>query len=584
MKRKHVSIMISVFAFLFVFLVSETLFISRATFYKASSRTLLQSGNVSTYGLASWLIDNAPKSGTDNVTNSSWVLTSDRTGEWRYAGKNPDNYVLFNGELWRIIGIMSDMEYCTGTYGTATECDTTKTGNLVKIIRNSQMSSTIGYDNKFYQGSSNIPVSSNDWSDSQLMLMLNGANYLQTGYDTENNALHLDYTVTNNTVYDQNEKPFYDVTYNYLSASPQNSYMQYAVFYEADDDYNEEVTNLNTNITSSYLPYIATVKWSLYGSDSTNNSPSEWYNIERNINNAGSIMESTGLENRPAYWYGKVGLMYPSDYGYATNGGTTYNRAACLSYQTSGWNSGSYKTDCAMNSYLIYSGVTSTAPTLSGENQWTLTPYTTYSNSEFDVSSVGIVDNYDVDGNMAYARPVLYLKVDTKYYGGTGTWDDPYRMDGPTSYWFDITTCNTNPCYFPTYGGTLQSTGLETGHNAYVGMDKEKYYVCATSSGHEVCLSQPYTQYGLTGHSFNTTLTSTDQTNAMNALLRVFQNAGFNITSSDCDSTDEYAICSYNNIFCEVNKYGSVDCTDRTAEEYCNIGYNNELYCAIWDD
>ncbi len=419
--------MISVFAFLFVFLVSETLFISRATFYKASSRTLLQSGNVSTYGLASWLIDNAPKSGTDNVTNSSWVLTSDRTGEWRYAGKNPDNYVLFNGELWRIIGIMSDMEYCTGTYGTATECDTTKTGNLVKIIRNSQMSSTIGYDNKFYQGSSNIPVSSNDWSDSQLMLMLNGANYLQTGYDTENNALHLDYTVTNNTVYDQNEKPFYDVTYNYLSASPQNSYMQYAVFYEADDDYNEEVTNLNTNITSSYLPYIATVKWSLYGSDSTNNSPSEWYNIERNINNAGSIMESTGLENRPAYWYGKVGLMYPSDYGYSgggSNDGTTYPRSSCLSANLNA--SGNYRTYCGLMSYLTYKNATASSKG-TAINGVTLTNYSSRTEYITQVSSSGFVTS-----GYAYSsyntRPALYLNADTVVIDGDGSYNNPYRL------------------------------------------------------------------------------------------------------------------------------------------------------------
>ena len=62
-----------------------------------------------------------PKSGTDAVSNSPWILTSDHTNEWRYAGKNPDNYVEFNGELWRIIGVMPNMTYCTGTYGQTTE-------------------------------------------------------------------------------------------------------------------------------------------------------------------------------------------------------------------------------------------------------------------------------------------------------------------------------------------------------------------------------------------------------------------------------------------------------------------------------
>ena len=48
--------------------------------------------------LANYLIDSAPKSGTDAVSNSPWILTEDHTGEWRYAGKNPDNYIEFNGE------------------------------------------------------------------------------------------------------------------------------------------------------------------------------------------------------------------------------------------------------------------------------------------------------------------------------------------------------------------------------------------------------------------------------------------------------------------------------------------------------
>ncbi len=33
----------------------------------------------------------------------------------RYIGKNPNNYVQFNGELWRIIGVMKDIENADGT-------------------------------------------------------------------------------------------------------------------------------------------------------------------------------------------------------------------------------------------------------------------------------------------------------------------------------------------------------------------------------------------------------------------------------------------------------------------------------------
>ena len=82
-------------------------------------------------------------------------------------------------------------------------------------------------------------------------------------------------------------------------------------------------------------------------------------------------------------------------------------------------------------------------------------------------------------------------------------------IPGPTSYWYPTTLStwndNTNqyePNYtYPATGGTVQSSGTATGHNVYIGQDSSKYYACATISGHEVCLSQPYTQYGLSGHT-----------------------------------------------------------------------------------
>ena len=38
---------------------------------------------------------------------------------------------------------------------------------------------------------------------------------------------------------------------------------------------------------------------------------------------------TTVYSERPTKWTGKIGLMYPSDYGYATSGGSTTNREAC---------------------------------------------------------------------------------------------------------------------------------------------------------------------------------------------------------------------------------------------------------------
>lgn len=86
---------------------------------------------------------------------------------------------------------------------------------------------------------------------------------------------------------------------------------------------------------------IESVKW-FYGSISSPNSSSHatavnWY----------SKFERTWSHIE---WFGKVGLMYPSDYIYATAGGTTTDRASCLAVSNNKWyNSVS---DCKKNDYL----------------------------------------------------------------------------------------------------------------------------------------------------------------------------------------------------------------------------------------
>ena len=379
--------------------------------------------------LVDYIVDDAPRSGTDAISNSPWILTSDHTDELRYAGKNPDNYIEFNGELWRIIGVMPNMTYCTGEYGTETECNTTKTGSLVKVIRNQTISSSdLRWDYKQNGVGSSSDNGSNDWSDSQLMLMLNGTNYLNAGYDVNGTKLHTSYTITSNVV-KGNGYNFYNATYSYLDGDGTTVNIPSSA---TTSSYTATSGTLYKKIESSALNQIATVKWYLYGVTSyttdAEGSPSAFYNKERNINNTGVVYTGTTPENRPVYWYGKIGLMYPSDYGYATNGGSTIDRNTCLGYQMKVWNSGDYKTDCAGNSYLWYINITSTAPGTSGKSQWTMSPYSGSAYFVFFVSSYGYM-SHNVAANPNAARPVLYLKADTKLTGGTGTWNDPYTID-----------------------------------------------------------------------------------------------------------------------------------------------------------
>ena len=84
---------------------------------------------------------------------------------YRYEGKNPNNYVLFNGEMWRIIGVFD-----SSTHGVS--------GNLTKIIRNESIGSYAWHKS-----------STNDWSAASLNTILN-TYYYNSGNGTGQTACY----------------------------------------------------------------------------------------------------------------------------------------------------------------------------------------------------------------------------------------------------------------------------------------------------------------------------------------------------------------------------------------------------------
>ena len=101
---------------------------------------------------------------------------------YRYEGKDPNNYVWFNNELWRIIGVFDE-----NSHGVSGQ-------NLVKIIRNDSIGGLAWHKSN-----------ANDWTAASLMNLLNGA-YLNSengtggkycyGYSTTVPAGNCDYTET----------------------------------------------------------------------------------------------------------------------------------------------------------------------------------------------------------------------------------------------------------------------------------------------------------------------------------------------------------------------------------------------------
>ena len=153
---------------------------------------------------------------------------------------------------------------------------------------------------------------------------------------------------------------------------------------------------------------IESVVWNLGGLISADNTTSTFYSAERG---------TTVYSGRPTTWTGKIGLMYPSDYGYATAGGTTTNKATCMATSLYKWNE-SGVSDCKNNDYLF-----------KGVYEWTLTS-SSYSNTAFVVRSTGRVDYNFVYVKYSYAiHPAAYMKSDVLLSGvGDGSSISPYQL------------------------------------------------------------------------------------------------------------------------------------------------------------
>ncbi len=128
---------------------------------------------------------------------------------------------------------------------------------------------------------------------------------------------------------------------------------------------------------------------------------------------------------RKTIWEGKVGLMYPSDYGYAVGLSSKTDRNTCLYNSLALWKNWNY---CYDNDWLFNSRY----------YQWTMTPapYSTTSNSvfyiEYDRGGGDPNPRASVTSSNTYyskvVRPVVYLKSSVKITGGTGTSEEPYTL------------------------------------------------------------------------------------------------------------------------------------------------------------
>ena len=181
-------------------------------------------------------------------------------------------------------------------------------------------------------------------------------------------------------------------------------------------------TTLYSTWSSTYSTtnYKNTVNFKVYlGTTSSFNSynSEEFYKMERVLESKGSAGASAGGLTSAVV---SVGLMYPSDYGYAVLE-SDCARTIKLYYGGYSGNSACYK-----NNWL-YQG--------SSTWQWLISPNVSYSSSAFGISPTGFVNitSAYADGlgvsvtGIGYASPVMALSS-TIVVTGSGTQSDPYVM------------------------------------------------------------------------------------------------------------------------------------------------------------
>ena len=197
-----------------------------------------------------------------DLTKNGLEIDKTKDKNLRYVGASPKNYLKFNDEIWRIVGVFNNIT-------TIDENGEEKKESLVKIIRNDSLG-IYSWDSS--ESTKNYGDGVNEWSQADLMTELN------TDYINPN-------PTSSTTLWFNGENNAKNGTYEY-----------------------------SKNIKRSSLDKIANVRWNtsrtIDGSSALNS-----YNQERS-----TTLISTPGDNVPRKntWDGKIALIYLSDYGYAS--------------------------------------------------------------------------------------------------------------------------------------------------------------------------------------------------------------------------------------------------------------------------
>ncbi len=267
----------------------------------------------------------------------------------RYVGANPNNYVEFNGEAWRIIGVF---------------------GSNLKLVRD-EILTTYSFDNKTTAQGIDSNYGTNDWTKSYLREFLN--DYYYGGKTITCHSETSGSTATNSTI-----------------TCP-------------------DINKINDTAKSM----IQNTTWTLGGTTyKTSNPPYETYPVNELYESERGTQVYSGHATTSTDY---IGLIYPSDYGYAsTDASCRQNLRAGLTYTNNTYGG----TPTCKNNNWLFKGVW----------YWTISPHSSLANNVFGVNGDGYLIN-----RIAYSResvrPSVYLKSDIKIVSGSGTKDDSFKLE-----------------------------------------------------------------------------------------------------------------------------------------------------------
>ena len=266
----------------------------------------------------------------------------------RYVGAHPNNYVEFNGEAWRIIGVF---------------------GSNLKLVRDDILT-TYSFDNKTTAQGIETDKGTNDWTKSYLREFLN--DYYYGGKTITCHSETSGSTATNATI-----------------TCP-------------------DINKINDTAKSM----IQNTTWTLGGTTyKTSNPPYETYPVnELYESERGTKVYSKHATTSTDY----IGLIYPSDYGYAsTDASCRQNLRAGLTYTNNTYGG----TPTCKNNNWLFKGVW----------YWTISPYSSNAGNVFHVGSGSLLSSTGAlfRGSV---RPSVYLKSDIKIVSGSGTKDDMFKL------------------------------------------------------------------------------------------------------------------------------------------------------------